>query len=139
MTNSQPKQVTETKIYEEATSKLATSIDDAPVARRTEAEISADIEKLIDRDSPLYKVFTVGRLYKKNIPRAGSGLDVLLTFLKCYSEFMYMEHGYNNREKQTDIIKKTIQNIENSILIMKDSGIECDREKLLTLLKSFSI
>ena len=49
------------------------------------------------------------------------------------------ELGYNNSVEKTDIIKKSISTISNTLEILERLEYECDGERFKILLRAFSI
>lgn len=131
--------ITNSIIYKEATDIKPTSISQPERIKQTLQEISNSLDRTIDRESPDYTIHSLGKMYRNSMGKNVNSTRILLHFFDCYQQLLQKELQYNNSIEKTDIIKKSLTNINNTLEILASLGYECDGERFKTLLRAFSI
>ena len=132
-------EITNTVIYNESTDKPPTSLTSPVRVKQTLKEISDSLDNIVDRNDPNYSIHALGKMYRNSLGKNGNSSYILNHFLNCYYELLIKELEYNNGIEKIEIIKKSIQNIQNTFNILEKMGYECDGEKMKTLLRAFSV
>lgn len=131
--------ITKSTLYKEATDKRPTSISSPERVKLTLQEISNNLDDTIDKDSPHYSIHALGKMYRNSMGKNIDSTQILIHFLDCYYQLLQKELGYNNSIVKTDIIKKSISTINNTLEILEKLEYGCDGERFKTLLRAFSI
>ncbi len=131
--------ITETSIYKEATTIPATSLNKPPRIHQTIQEISKSLDEMVDRESSEYGSHKLGRMYHNTISRNATSTDILVQFLNCYYELVHKELDYNNNIEKIDIMKKSIKTMQNTLDILKQLDLQCDRDKMIAMMRAFCV
>jgi hypothetical protein len=131
--------ITKSTLYAEATDVNPTSLTSPVRVRQTLQEISNGLDDTIDRDSAQYAIHSLGKMYRNSLGKNTKSTHILSHLLNCYYELLQKELGYNNSIEKTEIIKKSMLTIHNTLDILEKLGYECDGERFKTLLRAFSI
>ena len=131
--------ITNSTLYKEAVDVAPTSITSPERIKQTLQEISNSLDDTIDKDSAHYSIHSLGKMYRNSMGKNVQSTYILLHFLDCYYQLLHKELGYNNSIEKTDILKKSMLTINNTLEILERLGYECDGERFKTLLRAFSI
>jgi hypothetical protein len=131
--------ITKSTLYKEAVDVMPTSITSPERVKQTLQEISNSLDDTIDKDSAHYSIHSLGKMYRNSLGKNTKSTHILLHLLNCYYELLQKELGYNNSIEKTEIIKKSMLTIHNTLDILEKLGYECDGERFKTLLRAFSI
>ena len=131
--------ITKSTLYKEATEVNPTSLTCPERVKQTLQEISNGLDDTIDRDSAQYTIHALGKMYRNSLGKNTKSTHILSHLLNCYYELLQKELGYNNSIDKTEIIKKSMLTIHNTLDILEKLGYECDGERFKTLLRAFSI
>jgi len=131
--------ITKSTLYAEATDVNPTSLASPERIKQTLQEISNSLDDTIDRDSAQYAIHALGKMYRNSLGKNTKSTHILSHLLNCYYELLQKELGYNNSIEKTEIIKKSMLTIHNTLDILEKLGYEFDGERFKTLLRAFSI
>jgi hypothetical protein len=131
--------ITKSALYEEATDVNPTSLTSPERVRHTLQEISNSLDDTIDKDTAHYSIHNLGKMYRNSLGKNTKSTHILSHLLNCYYELLQKELGYNNSIEKTEIIKKSMLTIHNTLDILEKLGYEFDGERFKTLLRAFSI
>jgi len=131
--------ITKSTLYKEAVDVMPTSITSPERVKQTLQEISNGLDDTIDKDSALHSIHSLGKMYRNSLGKNTKSTHILSHLLNCYYELLQKELGYNNSIEKTEIIKKSMLTIHNTLDILEKLGYECDGERFKTLLRAFSI
>jgi len=131
--------ITNSALYKDATDVNPTSLASPERVKQTLQEISNSLDDTIDRDSAQYAIHALGKMYRNSLGKNTKSTHILSHLLNCYYELLQKELGYNNSIEKTEIIKKSMLTIHNTLDILEKLGYEFDGERFKTLLRAFSI
>lgn len=131
--------ITKSTLYAEATEVNPTSLTSPERVKQTLQEISNSLDDTIDKDTAHYSIHNLGKMYRNSLGKNTKSTHILSHLLNCYYELLQKELGYNNNIEKTEIIKKSMLTIHNTLDILEKLGYECDGERFKTLLRAFSI
>jgi hypothetical protein len=131
--------ITKSTLYAEAIDVNPTSLTSPERVKQTLQEISNGLDDTIDRDSAQYTIHALGKMYRNSLGKNTKSTHILSHLLNCYYELLQKELGYNNSIEKTEIIKKSMLTIHNTLDILEKLGYEFDGERFKTLLRAFSI
>jgi len=131
--------ITKSTLYAEAIEVNPTSLTSTERVKQTLQEISNSLDDTIDKDTVHYSIHSLGKMYRNSLGKNTKSTHILSHLLNCYYELLQKELGYNNSIEKTEIIKKSMLTIHNTLDILEKLGYEFDGERFKTLLRAFSI
>jgi hypothetical protein len=83
--------------------------------------------------------YALGKLYKNNIRGDSSATDILLILFEAYSEVLQRELQYNNDRSKVEVIKNSLNVIQNTLKNLKLLSYESNKDNMIYLLRSLVI